>query len=127
MKAIENKNLYKIIIPVKDYEELRETHVDQLTDIMRSIDAIRREKRKKPLSENYYIVCNSDEPYAKEVLEVILRGEDEMIMKAEDAKIKCSHCGHDSEWSIVAGGTKAKCNYCGSFFIIPKYTEDESQ
>ena len=31
---------------------------------------------KKDLSENNYYVCNQDEPYAQQVIDIILKGED---------------------------------------------------
>jgi len=43
------------------------------------IQALREHKRKPPMSEHKYIICNEDEPYAEEVMRVILRGEDNKL------------------------------------------------
>ena len=51
-------------------------HIDQLpehiaSELNRSLMIV-----KSFLPENYYYTCNQDEPYAEEVLDVILNGED---------------------------------------------------
>jgi len=43
------------------------------------IKALREHKGKPGISLNRYIICNQDEPYADEVMQVILRGEDNKL------------------------------------------------
>ena len=72
-------NIYRIIIPEKDFKNLSEVSQDTLMDIMRTIDADRIDAGKKTLSSNKYIVCNLDEPYSEKVWQEILKGEDDKI------------------------------------------------
>lgn len=70
-------NIYRIIIPEKDFKNSSETDQDTLMDILRRIDGNRVGAGKNTLSSNKYIVCNLDEPYSEKVWQKILKGEDE--------------------------------------------------
>lgn len=81
------KSKLKYIVIKYDWlEKLDEDQLYQLNSILKTID-----------NNNSYYVCNTDEPYANKVLEVILQGEADKedfsginidILKSELQKIK---------------------------------------
>ena len=64
-KVIKNEDIQKYLTA----EEKR-----QLVHILVNISSGRRADGKNP--ENTYYICNTDEPYADKVLDVIIRGEE---------------------------------------------------
>ena len=112
-KAEKKLNIYRVIIPEKDFKNLTEPDQDKLADIMRTIDANRVDVGKKMLSNNKYIVCNQDEPYSEKVWQEILKGETDKI----DNELECRRCG-SKVWRVIRKENHTinyiKCAGCGS-------------
>lgn len=65
-----------IVIKREDvFKYLRDNQIRYLDAILNTIADGRKKDGKK--TENLYYICNTDEPYANEVLEVILKAESE--------------------------------------------------
>ena len=65
-----------IVIKREDiFKYLTDSQIKDLDVILNTIADGRKKDGKKP--NNSYYVCNTDEPYAEEVLEVILKAEGE--------------------------------------------------
>ena len=71
-QKVQEENKF-IVIPVKDLRYLDNPQHSSLKEIVEKLAEGRKLEGKK---SNEYYVCNQDEPYAKEVLEVILKGEE---------------------------------------------------
>lgn len=65
-----------LVLKVEDIEKyLCPAQMDSLNEICNTIAKGRYEDEKHPV--NTYFICNKDEPYAKDVEDVILKGEEE--------------------------------------------------
>ena len=65
-----------IVIKREDiFKYLTDNQIKNLDDVLNTIADGRKKDGKKPV--NSYYICNKDEPYADEVLEVILKAESE--------------------------------------------------
>lgn len=76
MAKKENK-FFALIIPMKDYNgfiEMKPEVEPLLSNISKAYAQYRKSIGKKPYNE--YIICNQDEPYAEEVWQIILKGEE---------------------------------------------------
>lgn len=62
-----------IVIPLKDLRYLDQPRQKHLNEVLKLL-AEGRKLENKP--ENNYYVCNQDEPYAEDVLNLILKGEE---------------------------------------------------
>lgn len=84
--SVKKENKYfALIIPNKDWDEFMAAKPEfepLLNNISKAYAEFRKGKGKNPY--NNYIICNHDEPYAKEVWNTILRGEK---MKNKDTSI----------------------------------------
>jgi len=63
-----------IIIPKKYLEKMALTHRHRIVTLLERMAAMRISEGKDP--NPGYFICNQDEPYALDVLNVILRGEE---------------------------------------------------
>lgn len=68
-----------VILKADEVHYLR-AHNDDFADAWETVEdqikALREHKGKSDIGRNEYIICNRDEPYAEEVWQTILRGED---------------------------------------------------
>ena len=64
-----------IVIKEEDLKYLTANQIKYLDAVLNAIADGRKKDGKKP--NNSYYICNTDEPYADEVLEVILKAESE--------------------------------------------------
>jgi hypothetical protein len=64
-----------IVIPTKYLERISTTARIQLAAVMNAVEKVRGKDKVVNLYPEYYVV-NQDEPYAEDVLSVILRGEE---------------------------------------------------
>jgi hypothetical protein len=64
-----------IVIPTKYIERLSMTARIQLVAVMGAVEKVRVKDKVVNLYPEYYVV-NRDEPYAEDVLSIILRGEE---------------------------------------------------
>jgi len=76
-----------IVINLKDYNKLGEAAQTSLHAVLARIVELRKEEGRDP-DPNYY-TCNRDEPYAKEVLRIILEGEQ---VKINGDEARCDLC-----------------------------------
>lgn len=68
-----------IVIKREDiFKYLTDEQIEYLDAILYTIEDCRKKDGKKP--DNSYYICNTDEPYANEVLEVILKAESEEMI-----------------------------------------------
>lgn len=75
----EIKNNTHFIIKCDDVKYLSKTQSKHLLVILARIASCRMREKKNPIND--YYICNKDEPYADEVLKVILRGEDAKVQE----------------------------------------------
>ena len=64
-----------IVIKKEDLKYLTANQIKYLDAVLNAVADGRKKDGKKP--NNSYYICNTDEPYADEVLEVILKAESE--------------------------------------------------
>ena len=69
------KNTHTVIKNEDIQKYLTEGEKGVLNAFLIAIQQGRRKDGKKPVNE--YFICNTDEPYSKEVLKAILKGEEE--------------------------------------------------
>lgn len=67
------KELKYFVVKIKDFRKLPKHRQDRLMELLQEIKTIRLNEGKP--SENSYIVCNRDEPYAEAVWHTIETGE----------------------------------------------------
>ena len=75
--AVKENKFIVLIIPVKDADEFfhkYQNDYDKLHAVQQHLMKFRISKGKKP--SNQYIIVNQDEPYAEDVWEAILQGEE---------------------------------------------------
>ena len=86
MAKKENK-FWAIIIPTKDKDGFLEAH-PEVEPLMRNINDAYEDYRIKQGKNphNWYIIINQDELYAKEVWDIILKGEDKKKSTPQSSK-----------------------------------------
>lgn len=70
---------YAVVIPTKDWANLSAFQRKMISEIIHDIDESRIAEGSNPLSKNRYIICNQDEPYAPQVWDIILEGENKKL------------------------------------------------
>lgn len=89
----DKKNIFLVIKREDVIKYLTDTEKQNLDDILCKIIDCRKMDNKKPIND--YYVCNTDEPYANAVHDVIIGGEMDKVKKLMSDRNACgSNDGH---------------------------------